>query len=206
LRQPYRLEACFSSEKCSCARQSILHGVVVQRACYRVRTRTSLSWARTMGRAATGKAASSPTGQASNAWVVAESEKITKQSHLGSRCWRALLLGPALGLAMVSSVSRPYPSADLIRLVLRFPLFLPLLGRFALRILFLNEEHLWVAGIKVQESTLPAYRHAPCCSARHPRRNVACLDGRARCRFRLAGQSRGHQQNLIGSGLEVFWL
>jgi hypothetical protein len=81
--------------------------------------------------------------------MIAESEKITKQSHLGSRCWRALLLEPALGLAMVSSVSRPYPSADLIRLVLRVLLFLPLLGCFALRILFLKEDHLWVAGIKV---------------------------------------------------------
>jgi len=36
---------------------------------------------------------------------------------------------------VVSSVSRPCSSAGLIRLVLRIPLFLPLLGRFASRIL-----------------------------------------------------------------------
>ena len=67
--------------------------------------------------------------------MMAESEKITKQSHLGCRCWRALLLEPTLTLLVVSSVSRPCPSAGLIRLVLRIPLFLPLLGRFASRIL-----------------------------------------------------------------------
>ena len=88
--------------------------------------------------------------------MVAESVKITKQSHLGLRCWRALLLEHTLGLLVVSSVPKPCSSGDLIRLVLPIPLFLPLLGRFALRILFLKEDHLWVAGIKVQESTLPA--------------------------------------------------
>jgi len=55
---------------------------------------------------------------------------------LGVRCWLALLLELTLGLLVVSSVPKPCSSAGLIRLVLRIPLFLPLLGRFALRILF----------------------------------------------------------------------
>src|SRR5215212_2923565 len=80
--------------------------------------------------------------------------------------------------------------------------FSTLLGRFALRILFLKEDHLWVAGIKVQEVNSASL--SPCslllCSPSTQERS------RARCRFRLAGQSRGHQQNLIDSDLEVFWL
>ena len=55
----------------------------------------------------------------------------------------ALLFEPTLGLLVVSSVSRPCSSAGLIRLVLCIPLFLPLLGRFASRIVFSSLATCW---------------------------------------------------------------